>query len=89
MSVEVKKIKKFLKKNMYNHSRVKTMTLKARKIISNLYDLFCDEPVLLPSKWKNFNNEREKKKIVADYLSGMTDKYAIEVHRKHFNLYEF
>ena len=89
MSAEVKKIKKFLKKNMYNHSRVKTMTLKARKIISNLYDLFCDEPDLLPNKWRNFNNDSEKKKTVADYISGMTDKYAIEVHKKHFNLYEF
>ena len=89
MNAEVQKIKNFLKKNMYNHSKVKTMTLKARKIVSNLYDLYCNEPALLPSKWKNFNNENEKKKTVADYISGMTDKYAIDVHKKYFNLYEF
>ncbi len=89
MNSEVKEIKQFLKKNMYNHSRVKTMTLKARKIVSNLFDLYCSEPNLLPKKWKKFNDEFEKKNIVADYISGMTDKYAIDMHKKFFNLYEF
>ena len=65
------------------------MTLKARKIVSNLFDLYCSEPNLLPKKWKKFNDEFEKKNIVADYISGMTDKYAIDMHKKFFNLYEF
>ena len=54
MKVQEKQIKLFLQKNMYNHPKVRTMTYKAKKIISDLFDLFVAETDLLPGKWKNF-----------------------------------
>ncbi len=84
-----KKLKIFLKNKMYNHPKVKTMNFKAKKIISDLFDLFIDEPYLLPVSWRNFDCEKDKFVNVTDYISGMTDNYAINIHKKYFDLYSF
>ena len=81
------KLKSFLKKNMYEHARVKRMTIKAKKIITDLFELFFDEPSLLPAEWREFENKNQKLIKVCDYISGMTDKYAINMHKKFFDLY--
>ena len=89
MKEKEKKLKLFLKKKMYNHPKVKTMNFKAKKIISDLFDLFADEPYLLPVSWRNFGSENQKFVNVSDYISGMTDKFAINIHKKYFDLYSF
>ena len=81
------KLKSFLKKNMYEHARVKRMTIKAKKIITDLFELFFEEPSLLPTEWNEFENKDQKFTKVCDYISGMTDKYAINMHKKFFDLY--
>ena len=50
MKNKEKNLKVFLKNKMYNHPKVKTMNFKAKKIVSDLFDLYIDEPYLLP-KW--------------------------------------
>ena len=87
MKNKEKKLKVFLKNKMYNHPKVKTMNFKAKKIVSDLFDLYIDEPYLLPTGWRNFKNENEKYVNVSDYISGMTDNYAINIHKKYFDLY--
>ena len=82
-------LKKFLKEKMYMHPNISTMTLKAKRIISDLFDLFISESDLLPEKWKKFNNKEQRYFVVCDYISGMTDKYAINTHKKFFDLYNF
>ena len=82
-------LKNFLKEKMYMHPKIRTMTIKAKKIVSDLFDLYVKEPDLLPKQWIDFNNEREKHIVVCDYISGMTDKYAINIHKKFFDLYNF
>ena len=82
-------LKNFLKKKMYMHPKIRTMTLKAKRIISDLFDLFISESDLLPEKWKKFNNKEQRYFVVCDYISGMTDKYAINTHKKFFDLYNF
>ncbi len=84
-----KKLKVFLRNKMYNHPKVKTMNFKAKKIISDLFDLFIQEPYLLPSDWRNHQDEEQKYINVTDYISGMTDNYAINIHKKYFDLYSF
>ena len=82
-------LKRFLKEKMYMHPKIRTMTLKAKRIISDLFDLFISESDLLPEKWKKFNNKEQRYFVVCDYISGMTDKYAINTHKKFFDLYNF
>ena len=82
-------LKNFLKKKMYMHPKIRTMTFKAKRIVSDLFDLYIKEPDLLPKQWINFKNNKEKHIVVCDYISGMTDKYAINIHKKFFDLYNF
>ncbi len=89
MRIEEKYLREFLKKKMYDHPKVKTMNFKAKKIISDLFDLFLDEPYLLPNNWKEFNDNSEKLMNIADYISGMTDNFAINIHKRYFDLYSF
>ena len=79
----------FLKEKMYNHITVKTMTYKAKKIISELFELFVNENELLPSHWRNIRSKSELYTNISDYISGLTDKNAISIHKKFFNLNNF
>ena len=65
------------------------MNFKAKKVISDLFDLFIEEPYLLPLNWRKFDSENDKFVNVCDYISGMTDNYAINIHKKYFDLYSF
>ena len=75
-------LKNFLKSKMYMHPKIRTMTIKAKKIVSDLFDLYVKEPDLLPKEWNSFSNKKEKFVVVCDYISGMTDKYATNTHKK-------
>ncbi len=80
----------FLRNKMYFNHSVKTMTYKAKKIVSDLFDLFVNEPQLLPEDWKkNLANENSLEISVGDFIASMTDKNAINIHEKYFNLYNF
>ena len=57
--------------------------------MSELFDLFVNEYELLPISWRNFKTKEELSINVADYISGLTDKNAISIHNKFFNLYNF
>ena len=92
-SIEMKKktseLRAFLKDRMYKHPTVKTMTYKAKKIVSELFDLFVNEPQLLPTEWKDYKSKNELFINVGDYIASMTDKNAMNIHQKYFNLYNF
>ena len=75
-----KQIKEFLKYNMYNHKKVVANTNKGKRII---YDLF---KYLLKNSKKHisvamFQND-QKERVIADFIAGMTDRYAINLHKK-------
>ena len=75
-----KQIKSFLNKNMYNHKKVKTNTNKAKKIIKGLFEYLLKNP-------KNYINilaleKKQKERSIADFISGMTDRYAINLYNK-------
>ena len=75
-----KQIKDFLKINMYNHKKVMVNTNKGKKIISDLFVYLTKNPLKYINKTL-FKNEI-KERVVADFIAGMTDRYAINLHRK-------
>ena len=82
-----KAVKNFLSKNMYRHHRVNRMTSKARRVVREIFLILFDEPELLPAEWRNQAENQEegsRARVIADYISGMTDRYALEVHKKLF-----
>ncbi len=84
-----KQIKSFLMENMYRHYKVNRMVSKAHRTVEKLFDLFLNEPQCLPTEWRQQiegAGSQETAIVVADYISGMTDKYALEEYRRLFNL---
>tara|TARA_Y100000590_G_C15734513_1_gene1018097 strand:+ start:1913 stop:3058 length:1146 start_codon:yes stop_codon:yes gene_type:complete len=73
-------IKKFLKKNMYNHKKVIAKAIKGKIIIKDLFNyLIKNHKRHINDKlFKNENKER----VIADFIAGMTDRYAINLHKK-------
>ena len=84
-------LKEFLFARMYRHHRVNQMTLKAKRVVSELFDLHLEQPQCLPAEWQaqmTDSDEAGQARLVADYIAGMTDKFALETHRHLFDLYE-
>lgn len=85
-----RELKKFLRTSLYDHYRVRRMTRKAERIVSDLFGLFMDDPRLLPPQYHDKLTEPAADRsagarVVADYIAGMTDRYAIREHRRLFD----
>ncbi|MEN4917284.1 deoxyguanosinetriphosphate triphosphohydrolase [Achromobacter spanius] len=82
---EADTLKKFLFDNLYRHYRVLRMTSKARRIVRELFAAFLDDPRLLPPDYRRatFNDQA---RAIADYIAGMTDRYAIREHKRLFDM---
>ena len=85
-------LKTFLFERMYRHFRVNRMTSKAGRVVNDLFRLLLAEPECLPTEWRKrigaVTGETERARQVADYIAGMTDRYALHEHRRLFDLYE-
>ena len=78
-------IKEFLFARMYRHWRVNRMTTKARKLTGELFQVLCADPSLLPDDWRAWAGEGSPARAagtVCDYIAGMTDRYAMDEHRR-------
>jgi dGTPase len=74
---------------MYRHYRVSRMRSQARRVLRELFELFLSEPELLPDRWRQRAGPRGQAgcaRVICDYIAGMTDAFAIEEHRRLFNL---
>ena len=76
-------LKSFLFSELYRHYRVMRMTSKARRIITDLFNAFHDEPRLLPPDHQA-RAVTNLPRAVADYIAGMTDRYAMKEHQRLF-----
>ena len=90
MKKNILEIRKYLTQNMYMHWKVNRMTSKARRIVSDLFDVYNKEPNCLPADWlnllKNPKDKFAKARLISDYIAGMTDRYAINEHKKLYDL---
>jgi dGTPase len=78
-------IKEFLFARMYRHWRVNRMTSKARRLTGELFALLHAQPELLPDDWRARAGEgggARAAAVVGDYIAGMTDRYAMDEHRR-------
>ena len=76
----VNQMRFFLKHNMYNHKKVIINTNKGKKIINDLFKHLLKNPKKYISK-DLFKND-EKERVIADFIAGMSDRYAINLHNK-------
>ncbi|ADJ65655.1 deoxyguanosinetriphosphate triphosphohydrolase [Herbaspirillum seropedicae] len=90
MAAEAAVLKKFLREKLYRHYQVNRMTAKARRIIAEMFEAFVGQPNLLPPDYQvhgivddALRSDKQARKV-ADYIAGMTDRYAIREHRRLF-----
>ncbi|HUW76333.1 MAG TPA: deoxyguanosinetriphosphate triphosphohydrolase, partial [Gallionella sp.] len=87
MNEQQRTLKNFLRIHLYRHYRVLRMSTKARRIISDLFGIFMADSRLLPPQFQS-QAEHDRARAVADYIAGMTDRYAIREHRRIFAVEE-
>jgi dGTPase len=83
-------VKKFLYGRMYEHWHLNRSHSKARRVVMDLFGLLFAEPNCLPPPWRERAEQAERAaraRIVADYIAGMTDRFALDEHRRLFDLY--
>lgn len=85
-------LKRFLRENLYAHYRVTRMTSKASRVVRGLFEAFMDQPRLLPPEAQQHTQSLEhanglpgRARAVADYIAGMTDRFAIAEHQRLFD----
>jgi dGTPase len=85
-------LKTFLRDQVYKHYKVKRTTTKARRVVSTLFDAFFNDPGLMPeehkltaARFESTAGSAGRARAVADYIAGMTDRYAILEHRRLFD----
>jgi dGTPase len=76
-------LKKFLREHVYKHYKVRRMTSKAKRVVRALFAAFFDDPGLMPDAHLS-QDPAGRARAVADYIAGMTDRYAILEHRRLF-----
>jgi len=88
MSRKAEEIKKFLYENLYRHWRVVRMADKAKRVIGDLFHAYLENPRILPDEfYKRFNAENSRR-YICDYIAGMTDRFALQEHKKLFDYEE-
>jgi dGTPase len=83
MQAENRSLKAFLNEYLYRHFQVLRMTNKARRVISELFAAFSADTRLLPPQYR-LMAEGDKPRAIADYIAGMTDRYAMKEHGRLF-----
>lgn len=83
MRAKADELKRFLFKELYRHYRVARMTGKARQVVRQLFEAFLEDTGLLPPEYRRDDRVRQARAI-ADYIAGMTDRYAMLEHRRLF-----
>ena len=89
MVEDLSALRTFLGERMYRHWRVNRTRSQARRMLAQMFQLFMVEPDVLPAEWYGRAQDRDeagRARVVCDYIAGMTDRYAIEEHRKLFQL---
>jgi len=90
MAATDRTVKAFLYKRMYEHWHLNRSHSKARRVVMDLFGLLFAEPNCLPPPWREraeLAERANRARIVADYIAGMTDRYALDEHKRLFDLW--
>jgi len=92
MSKEVQALRmpmrQFLVENLYRHYRVVRMSNKASRFITSLFNVYMDKPEQLPPATYDRLAKEDIRRVICDYIAGMTDRYALDEYKKLFEPYE-
>jgi len=89
---DIAELRDFLWHNMYRHRFVMRTTSKAKRLVRALFDLYTSEPELMPAEWAaraRGGDEAQAARAAADFIAGMTDRFAIREYLKLFDMSAF
>lgn len=86
-SQKVRALKRFLFERMYRHYRLVRMQTKAERFIADLFEAYVKEPHMLPNETQARLSNRPVERVVADYIAGMTDRYALDDWQRLYDPY--
>ncbi|MEL6600682.1 MAG: deoxyguanosinetriphosphate triphosphohydrolase [Pseudomonadota bacterium] len=83
---DLQQIRDFLFERMYRHWSVRRMRRKAHQVVIDLFTEFMEDPGMLPDHWReaamHARSENLRARVISDYIAGMTDRYALQEHRR-------
>jgi dGTPase len=82
-------LQSFLNERMYRHEKIEEIMDRARRIMRALFDAYMNDPKLLPQSWREEAHPADTPRYarqVCDFIAGMTDRYALEQHKRLFDL---
>lgn len=79
-----RELKQFLHEGLYRHYQVVRMTTKAQRIVKDLFEAFLSDGRLLPPQYQARSERDGRPRVIADYIAGMTDRYAMKEHQRLF-----
>jgi dGTPase len=92
VAVENRELKRFLRENLYHHHRVYRVMVKARRVVRDLFVALFEDPRLMPPEYFAESRRKEaaqgtdgRARAVADYIAGMTDRYALDEHERLYD----
>lgn len=85
ISARLDELKNLLQKELYSHHRALRMDLKAKRLIERLFKAYASEPKLMPPNVYANHDKEDIHRLIADYIAGMTDKFAIEENNRLFD----
>lgn len=83
-----KPLRGFLLNKLYHHYRVMRMSIKAKRFIKELFEVYAEKPEQLPEEMQKKIPRDGVMRVVCDYIAGMTDRYCLDEYKKLFNPYE-
>lgn len=88
MEIYHQKIKKFLMNNLYTHYLVKKMTMKGKRCVKALFEIYISDIGCLPTSWRvniPLLDDKEKAIVICDFIAGMSDRYALKEYHSYVN----
>jgi dGTPase len=86
MAAEERALKRHLYTHLYDSEALTPIRIEAQRIVADLATAYRADPSILPAGWQREDGETARLRGIADYIAGMTDRFAIEEHRKLFSL---
>ena len=87
-AMENRRLKRYLHEKLYHHPRIERMRDKYRRILIALFERYVDNPRLLPEAFRRRHTEEPAERLAADYIAGMTDRFALDEYRRLYDPYE-
>jgi dGTPase len=80
----LKALKAFQMRNMYRHARIEMSMVRAKAVVTDLYEAFVADPALLPVDWAEAARDAVPGTVARDYIAGMTDRFALAEYARVF-----